>query len=32
LSIAVGITLWQQELDAEVNTKFVGQNAARSEA
>jgi len=24
LSIAVGITLWQQELDAEVNTKFVG--------
>jgi xanthine dehydrogenase accessory factor len=32
LSIAVGITLWQQELEAEVNTKFVGQNAARSEA
>lgn len=29
LSIAVRITLWQQELDAEVNTKFVGQNAAR---
>ena len=24
LSIAVGTTLWQQELDAEVNTKFVG--------
>ena len=32
LSIAVGITLWQQELEAEVNTKFVGQNAARNEA
>ena len=30
LSIAVGITLWQQELDAEVNTNFVGQNAAWS--
>ncbi len=40
LSIAVGIALWQQELDTEVNTKFeakfdtksVGENATRSEA
>jgi len=36
LSIAVGIALWQQELDTEVHTKFdtkfVGENATRSEA